>query len=219
MATHLGRGRRARVVLAGVETAPARGDEQRGWRHSASSISALCATSSTRTRSTPWSRRRLLGSDASTGSSTTRRRFRPMAPIADVDESDVDVFYTSGVKGTLWGHASGVPAHEATTVGPHRELRVVDGPSLAAAGSPRTTHRRKPFARSRAPRRGEMGRRRHHRERDRARRRDASRRRGHKERGLPHLHRELPDGTPRAIPNSTSRRSRGSFCSDACPFT
>jgi NAD(P)-dependent dehydrogenase (short-subunit alcohol dehydrogenase family) len=28
--------------------------------------------------------------------------FRPMAPIADVSEHDVDVFYTSGVKGTLW---------------------------------------------------------------------------------------------------------------------
>jgi len=28
--------------------------------------------------------------------------FRPMAPVADVSESDVDVFYTSGVKGTLW---------------------------------------------------------------------------------------------------------------------
>jgi NAD(P)-dependent dehydrogenase (short-subunit alcohol dehydrogenase family) len=28
--------------------------------------------------------------------------FRPMAPVADVSEDDVDVFYTSGVKGTLW---------------------------------------------------------------------------------------------------------------------
>jgi NAD(P)-dependent dehydrogenase (short-subunit alcohol dehydrogenase family) len=28
--------------------------------------------------------------------------FRPMAPIAEVSEHDVDVFYTSGVKGTLW---------------------------------------------------------------------------------------------------------------------
>jgi NAD(P)-dependent dehydrogenase (short-subunit alcohol dehydrogenase family) len=28
--------------------------------------------------------------------------FRPMAPVADVSEHDVDVFYTSGVKGTLW---------------------------------------------------------------------------------------------------------------------
>ncbi len=28
--------------------------------------------------------------------------FRPMAPVAAVSEDDVDVFYTSGVKGTLW---------------------------------------------------------------------------------------------------------------------
>ncbi len=28
--------------------------------------------------------------------------FRPLAAVADVDEQDVDVFYTSGVKGTLW---------------------------------------------------------------------------------------------------------------------
>jgi len=29
--------------------------------------------------------------------------FRPQAPIATVGEEDVDVFYDSGVKGTLWG--------------------------------------------------------------------------------------------------------------------
>lgn len=29
--------------------------------------------------------------------------FRPQAPVATVDEEDVDVFYDSGVKGTLWG--------------------------------------------------------------------------------------------------------------------
>jgi 2-hydroxycyclohexanecarboxyl-CoA dehydrogenase len=28
--------------------------------------------------------------------------FRPMAPMADVTEEDLDVFYRSGVKGTLW---------------------------------------------------------------------------------------------------------------------
>jgi NAD(P)-dependent dehydrogenase (short-subunit alcohol dehydrogenase family) len=28
--------------------------------------------------------------------------FRPLAAVADVDADDVDVFYTSGVKGTLW---------------------------------------------------------------------------------------------------------------------
>ncbi|MBV8463467.1 MAG: SDR family oxidoreductase, partial [Acidimicrobiales bacterium] len=29
--------------------------------------------------------------------------FRPQAPLATVDEEDLDVFYESGVKGTLWG--------------------------------------------------------------------------------------------------------------------
>src|SRR4029077_2451277 len=29
--------------------------------------------------------------------------FRPQAPLATVSEEDVDVFYDSGVKGTLWG--------------------------------------------------------------------------------------------------------------------
>ena len=28
--------------------------------------------------------------------------FRPMSPVAEVTEHDLDVFYTSGVKGTLW---------------------------------------------------------------------------------------------------------------------
>jgi 2-hydroxycyclohexanecarboxyl-CoA dehydrogenase len=28
--------------------------------------------------------------------------FRPLAPVADVSEADIDVFYRSGVKGTLW---------------------------------------------------------------------------------------------------------------------
>jgi NAD(P)-dependent dehydrogenase (short-subunit alcohol dehydrogenase family) len=28
--------------------------------------------------------------------------FRPMAPMADVSEDDIDVFYRSGVKGSLW---------------------------------------------------------------------------------------------------------------------
>jgi NAD(P)-dependent dehydrogenase (short-subunit alcohol dehydrogenase family) len=28
--------------------------------------------------------------------------FRPTAPMAEIEEDDIDVFYTSGVKGTLW---------------------------------------------------------------------------------------------------------------------
>ena len=35
--------------------------------------------------------------------------FRPMAPIADVSEHDVDVFYTSGVKGSLWAMQAAHP--------------------------------------------------------------------------------------------------------------
>ena len=55
-----------------------------------------------RATSTRWSPPRSTASAGSTASSTTRRPFRPMAPIAEVDEDDVDVFYRSGVKGTLW---------------------------------------------------------------------------------------------------------------------
>jgi NAD(P)-dependent dehydrogenase (short-subunit alcohol dehydrogenase family) len=39
--------------------------------------------------------------------------FRPMAPIADVDEDDVDVFYRSGVKGTLWAMQAAYPHMKA----------------------------------------------------------------------------------------------------------
>jgi NAD(P)-dependent dehydrogenase (short-subunit alcohol dehydrogenase family) len=35
--------------------------------------------------------------------------FRPMAPIAEVTERDLDVFYTSGVKGTLWAMQAAYP--------------------------------------------------------------------------------------------------------------
>ena len=35
--------------------------------------------------------------------------FRPQAPLATVSEEDVDVFYESGVKGTLWGMQAAYP--------------------------------------------------------------------------------------------------------------
>src|SRR5439155_19613528 len=35
--------------------------------------------------------------------------FRPQAPMASVSEEDVDVFYDSGVKGTLWGMQAAHP--------------------------------------------------------------------------------------------------------------
>jgi NAD(P)-dependent dehydrogenase (short-subunit alcohol dehydrogenase family) len=39
--------------------------------------------------------------------------FRPQAAIADVSEDDVDVFYTSGVKGTLWAMQAVYPHMKA----------------------------------------------------------------------------------------------------------
>jgi NAD(P)-dependent dehydrogenase (short-subunit alcohol dehydrogenase family) len=39
--------------------------------------------------------------------------FRPLSPIAEVSEDDVDVFYTSGVKGTLWAMQAVYPHMKA----------------------------------------------------------------------------------------------------------
>jgi NAD(P)-dependent dehydrogenase (short-subunit alcohol dehydrogenase family) len=39
--------------------------------------------------------------------------FRPLAPIAEVSEDDVDVFYTSGVKGSLWAMQAVYPHMKA----------------------------------------------------------------------------------------------------------
>jgi len=39
--------------------------------------------------------------------------FRPLASIAEVNETDVDVFYTSGVKGTLWAMQAVYPHMKA----------------------------------------------------------------------------------------------------------
>ncbi len=39
--------------------------------------------------------------------------FRPLASVADVSEDDVDVFYRSGVKGTLWGMQAVYPYMKA----------------------------------------------------------------------------------------------------------
>jgi NAD(P)-dependent dehydrogenase (short-subunit alcohol dehydrogenase family) len=35
--------------------------------------------------------------------------FRPLSPVAEVTESDIDVFYDSGVKGTLWAMQAAYP--------------------------------------------------------------------------------------------------------------
>src|ERR1700675_3676377 len=39
--------------------------------------------------------------------------FRPLAPVAEVSEDDVDVFYRSGVKGTLWAMQAVYPHMKA----------------------------------------------------------------------------------------------------------
>ena len=39
--------------------------------------------------------------------------FRPLAPIADVSADDVDVFYNSGVKGSLWAMQAVYPHMKA----------------------------------------------------------------------------------------------------------
>jgi 2-hydroxycyclohexanecarboxyl-CoA dehydrogenase len=39
--------------------------------------------------------------------------FRPLAPVAEVSEEDVDVFYRSGVKGTLWAMQAVYPHMKA----------------------------------------------------------------------------------------------------------
>jgi len=43
--------------------------------------------------------------------------FRPLSPIAEVSERDVDVFYDSGVKGTLWAMQAVYPHMRAARVG------------------------------------------------------------------------------------------------------
>ena len=53
--------------------------------------------------------------------------FRPLAPIADVTERDIDIFYTSGVKGTLWAMQAAYPHMRDAGLGAGRQLRVVDG--------------------------------------------------------------------------------------------
>ena len=53
--------------------------------------------------------------------------FRPLAPIATVSEADIDTFYDSGVKGSLWAMQAVYPHMREQGFGSHRELRLVDG--------------------------------------------------------------------------------------------
>ena len=72
--------------------------------------------------------------------------FRPMASIAEVTERDLDVFYTSGVKGTLWAMQAVYP-HMQRQGGAGSSTSRRRWGSPAAADSPRTTRRRKRSAR------------------------------------------------------------------------
>ena len=120
--------------------------------------------------------------------------FRPMAPIAEVEEDDVDVFYRSGVKGTLWAMQAVYPHMREQQWGRivnfASSMGITGGRGFAAYNASKEAIR----ALTRTAAR--VGCRRHHRQRHRARGRDASRRGRQAERGLPDLHRELPDGPP-----------------------
>ena len=89
-----------------------------------------------------------------------RPRRRPHQQRADVPAAGADRrghrtrrrrLLHVGRQGHALGDASRVPAHAATGLGPHRQLRVVDGHHRRHAASRRTTRRRKRSARSRAP--------------------------------------------------------------------
>ena len=69
--------------------------------------------------------------------------FRANAPMSEVSGDDVDVFYQSGVLGTLWAMQAVYPHMKERRVGSHRQLRVVDGSRRRRRGSVRTTRRRR----------------------------------------------------------------------------
>ena len=142
--------------------------------------------------------------------------FRPLAPIAEVTERDVDVFYTSGVKGTLWAMQAVYPhmrdAGWGRIVNFASSMGITGGTGFAAYNASKEAIRALD-----AHRGARVGDRRHRRERDRARRGDAPRRRRQAERGLPHLRRELPDGPP-GRPRARHRRVAWFLCTDACRY-
>ncbi len=122
--------------------------------------------------------------------------FRPLAPIADVTERDIDIFYTSGVKGTLWAMQAAYPHMRdqgwGRVVNFASSMGITGGKGFAAYNASKEAIRA--LHAHCSPR---VGNGRHRRERDRAGRGDTSRRGRAAERGLPHLHRELPDGSSR----------------------
>ena len=82
------------------------------------------------------------------GSINNAQTFRPLAPIADVSERRRRRVLHSGVKGTLWAMQAVYPHMARAGLGPHRELRVVDGHHRRRRVRARTTRRRKRSARS-----------------------------------------------------------------------
>ena len=120
--------------------------------------------------------------------------FRPLAPIAEVSESDVDVFYGSGVKGTLWAMQAVYPHMRAQRWGRivnfASSMGITGGSGFAAYNASKEAIRA--LTRTAAREWGADGivvnaiapaAATHHGEA------------GEAERGLPHLHRELPDET------------------------
>ena len=100
--------------------------------------------------------------------------FRPLAPMADVSEDDFDVFYRSGVKGTLWAMQAVYPHMKAQGWGRivnfASSMGITGGSGFGAYNASKEAIRA--ITRTAAPR---VGRRRDRRQRDRAGRGDASR--------------------------------------------
>ena len=111
MALHLGKGG-ARIVVA--EWKPHLFGETCAELDALGiGTSVSCATSRSATRSTRWSRSTVDAFGRVDGLINNAQTFRPLAPIADVSDDDVDVFYTSGVKGTLWAMQAVYPHMKA----------------------------------------------------------------------------------------------------------
>ncbi len=96
--------------------------------------------------------------------------FRPMAAVADVSDADVDVFYNSGVKGTLWAMQAVYPHMKARQWGRivnfASSMGVTGGRGFAAYNASKEAIRALD-----ADRRARVGERWHRRQCDRARRR------------------------------------------------
>ncbi len=100
--------------------------------------------------------------------------FRPLASIAEVSERDLDVFYTSGVKGTLWTMQAAYPHMRdqgwGRIVNFASSMGITGGTGFAAYNASKEAIRALD-----AHRRARMGDGRHRRERDRTGRRHPSR--------------------------------------------